>query len=271
MRQSGSIPRAAFPLSAAVLVTLVGIVAMMGGSALLLARARVGLRAQIAIGTLLLALPALTALALRPDLWAGVRGSRRLTARALGLSLLLGAALWLASAGLIEVQALVVPPDPAYLDAFRAIHQALAPSGPLDTLVSVAVIALLPGVCEELVVRGVLLPPLARRLGSWLAVLASALVFAAIHVDAYRFLFTFALGLVFGALRLQAGSLWPPVVAHSGLNSLTFVIAPLVDDPSRPYTPSPVLGAACLAAGVATAWPLLRTLARPDTSKPSGL
>jgi membrane protease YdiL (CAAX protease family) len=263
-------------LWAALALTAAGIAAMLGGSVALASRPALGLRAQIAFGTLLLALPAVAALLLRPDLWPAVRGARRVTGRTAGLSLVLGAALWVASAGLMEVQSLIAPPPPEYLDAFRAIHQALAPRGVVDGLVSILVIALLPGVCEELVVRGVFLPSLARGLatapsplaaepaplgrGVWVAVAVSALLFAAIHLDPYRFLFTLALGVVFGVLRLGTGSLWPPVVAHASLNTLTFAVAPFVDDPSQPYTPSPALGAVCLVVGAAVAWPLLRAL-----------
>jgi membrane protease YdiL (CAAX protease family) len=263
MCPNGSVPERPFPPGLALAVTGLGVAAMVGVSLALAARPGLAsLRGQIALGTLLLALPALAALAAWPALWPGVRGRRDVSGRVLGLSLLLGAALWVASAGLMEVQALVVPPDPAYLEAFRAIHRALAPRSALDALVSLLVIALLPGVCEEVVVRGVLLPSLAAWLPrpAWLAVLLSALVFAAIHLDPYRFVFTLALGLVFGFLRLHGGSLWPPVVAHASLNSLTFALAPLVDDPSRPYAPSPALGAACLVAGSAAAWPLWRAL-----------
>jgi membrane protease YdiL (CAAX protease family) len=260
-------------LVAAIAVTAAGIAAMVGGSTALALRSGFGLRTQIAMGTLALALPAVAVLLLRPDLWPAVRGTRRVTGRLIGLSLLLGAALWIGSAGLMEVQSLLVPPTPEYLDAFRAIHRALAPNGPLDTLVSVLVIAVLPGVCEELVVRGVLLPSLDTSLrggrGTWLAVLVSALLFAAIHLDAFRFLFTFALGLVFGFLRLCSGSLWPSVCAHASLNTLTFVVAPFVDDPTKPYTPSPTLGGAFLLAGVAVAWPLLQALGRRVDSPPS--
>lgn len=272
MRQDGSTPERPFPLAAAVAVTTAGIVAMVGGSAALALRSGLGLRAQIAVGTLALAFPAVAALLLRPDLWPAVRGERRVAGPALGLSLLLGAALWVGSAGLMELQSLVVPPPAAYLDAFRAIHQALAPTGPLDALVSVLVIAVLPGVCEELVVRGVFLPSLAQALGAGrgggLAILVSALLFAAIHLDAYRFLFTFALGIVFGFVRLRTGSLWPSVLAHAGLNTLTFVVAPFVDDPTQPYTPQPLLGVACLLAGAAVSWPLLRALGRSVDSPP---
>jgi membrane protease YdiL (CAAX protease family) len=253
---------------AALAVTAAGVGAMLGGSLQLASQPNLGLRAQIALGTLLLALPALAALLLRPGLWPAVRG-RGVTGRTVGLSLLLGTALWVASAGLMEVQSLVAPPPPAYLDAFRAIHRALAPDGAADALVSILVIGVLPGVCEELVVRGVFLPSLARWMGgaasrlgrsSWVAVVVSALLFAAIHLDPFRFLFTFVLGLVFGFLRLATGSLWPAIVAHASLNTLTFALAPFLDDPSLPYTPSPALGAACLVAGAAGAWPLLRVL-----------
>ena len=269
-----------FSLAAAVAVTAAGILAMLSSGTWLALSSGLGLRAQIALGTLALALPATAVLVLRPGLWPAVRGDRAVARRTAGLSLLLGAALWVASVGLMEVQSLVAPPPPAYLDAFRAIHRALAPDGPLDALVSILVIAVLPGVCEELVLRGVLLPPLVRWLGElWSrgndavaapgrlppgalpAAALSALLFAAIHLDAYRFLFTLTLGLVFGFLRLAKGSLWPPVIAHATLNGLTFAVAPFVDDPSQPYTPSPALGATCLVAGVAVAWPLLRALA----------
>lgn len=266
MRQDGSTPERPFPFAAAVAVTAAGIAAMVGGSAGLALRSGLGLRAQIALGTLALAFPAVALLLLRPELWPAVRGARRIAGRASGLSLALGATLWLGSAGLMEVQSLVAPPPAAYLDAFRAIHQALVPSGPLDALVSVLVIAVLPGVCEELVVRGVLLPSLARSLGgargAWLAILASALLFGAIHLDPYRLSFTVALGAVFGFLRLRTGSLWPSVLAHAGLNTLTFVVAPFVDDPSKPYTPQAALGFACLLAGACLSWPLLQALGR---------
>ncbi len=289
MRQDGSVPDRPFPLPAAIAVTAAGIAAMVLGSVGLAVRSGFGLRAQIALGTLALALPAVALLLVRPAWWPAVRGPRPVSSATVRLSLLLGAALWVGSAGLMEVQSLVLPPPPEYLEAFRAIHQALAPSGPLDALVSVLVIAVLPGVCEELVIRGVFLPSLARAMvdgraggllgsavpgapgqarGAWIAVVVSALLFAAIHLDAFRFLFTFVLGVAFGFLRMRTSSLWPSVLAHTCLNTLTFVVAPYVDDPSKPYVPSPALGAACLVAGIAASWPLLRALAR-DVDSPA--
>jgi membrane protease YdiL (CAAX protease family) len=242
----------------------------MAGSPLLAQRLSLGLglRAQVAFGTLLLALPAAAVLGARPAAARAALGTRVVTPRAVLVSALLGAALWVGSIGLMEAQSLLFPPSAETLDLFRRLHAALAPSGVLDGLVSVAVIALLPALCEELVMRGVLLPSLAAVASATPAVVLTAAAFAVIHFDPIRLLFTFVLGVVLGFLRLRTGSLWPPIVVHLTLNALTFAVAPLVDDPSQPYTPQPVLGLACLLAGTAVSWPLLRALdrvvSRPD-------
>ena len=110
--------------------------------------------------------------------------------------------------------------------------------------------------------RGVLLTSLAARLGAAFSVGLTAALFAVIH-DPLRLLFAFVLGLVFGLVRLRTASLWPSVVVHATLNTLTFLVAPLVDDPTQPYTPQPFLGTACLLVGVALSWPLVRALRRP--------
>jgi len=261
MSTTGSESPRPFPALVALAATALGVASMFASGALA-PRLGLGFRSQIAFGTLLLAVPALAALLVRPPAWRAALGPGVIARRTAALATLLGAALWVGSIGLMEMQSLVSPPSPEYLDAFRAIHRALAPVGPLDALVSLAVIAILPGLCEELVVRGVLLPSLIRPLGLFGAVTGSAFLFAAMHADPYRFLFTFTVGFVLGLLRLRTSSLWPPIFAHVTLNTLTFAIAPLVDDPSQPYEPQPALGLACLVAGAAAAWPLLRALGR---------
>jgi membrane protease YdiL (CAAX protease family) len=259
MSHDGSASPRPLPALLAVAATAAGVFAMFG-AAFLGPRLGLGVRGQIALGTVLLAVPALAVLAARRGAWPAALGPGVLTGRVATLATLLGAALWVGSIGLMEMQSLVAPPPERYLEAFRALHDALKPDGPLDMLVSLAVIAVLPGLCEELVVRGVLLPSLLPSLGPARAVGVSALLFAGMHGDPYRFLFTLTIGLLLGALRLRTGSLWPPILAHVTLNALTFAIAPLVDDPTQPYSPQPLLGLACLAAGAAVAVPLLRAL-----------
>ena len=257
---------ARFHPAAAVGVLFAGTAAMVGAS---YGSARLGmaLRPQIALATLALVLPAAAMLAADRGRAATAIGRRCLDSRAGGLAVLLGATLWVASVGLMQLQSLVVPPPGEYLELFRRIHQALAPSGPFDALLSLLVIAALPALCEELLMRGVVLTSFERALGSSAAVVASALLFALIHFDGYRFLFTLTIGLVLGLVRLRTGSLWPPVLAHLTLNGITFAIAPLVDDPSKPETPDALLGTVALLAGAAATAPLLRSL-RPATAKP---
>ncbi len=86
------------------------------------------------------------------------------------------------------------------------------------------------------------------------------------HLDPYRFLFTLdGRASSWACCGFAPARCGPPSSAHVTLNALTFAIAPLVDDPAQPYTPQPALGLACLVAGAAVAWPLLRALGRgPD-------
>jgi membrane protease YdiL (CAAX protease family) len=252
------------PAAVALVVSVLGVGAMSFSP--LLGLGAGSLRAQVAVGTLLLAAPALVALLARPAWLRAAIGAPRAGGRLLGLSAALGVGLWVASIGLMEVQSLFFPPTPEYLELFRRLHHALAPTGPLDALVSLAVIAALPGLCEELLVRGALLPSLARPLGPGGALAASSILFAAMHLDAFRFLFTLTVGLVLGWARLRTGTLWASVTAHVTLNTLTFLVAPLVDDPSKPYAPEPLLGIGALATGAALCWPLLTRL-RPEARR----
>jgi membrane protease YdiL (CAAX protease family) len=75
-------------------------------------------------------------------------------------------------------------------------------------------------------------------------------------------------GLGFGVLRVRARSLWPSTLAHAFLNTTTFLIEPLVEDPSATSDPHPWLGAAMLAAGVAASVFLLR---RVDSAPASSI
>ena len=165
------------------------------------------------------------------------------------------------SLGLIEMQYAVWPPPEGYLEGFRRLHEALRPAGPLDAVWSAIAIAAAPALFEETTVRGVLLPSLRPSLGGLGAVLVSAVVFALMHADPYRFAFTFAVGVALGLLRVRTGSLWPSMLAHGTLNLLTFATAPWLDDPSEPLPdPRPWLAAGLLLLGFALSWLVFRKL-----------
>jgi membrane protease YdiL (CAAX protease family) len=226
-----------------------------------------GVKALLAFGTVLLAFPALVAVAARPAAWPAVLGQGAVSRRTMLLSSCLAIALWVASIGIVEVQSLFRPPTPEELDVFRRLLAALRPSGPLDLMLSILVIAILPAVCEEFVFRGVLLTSLAHWLGTAAAVLLSAAAFGLVHLDPVRPVFAFVLGLALGILRVRSDSLRHTAMVHGTFNALTLFIAPLVDGPSEPYRPQPALGLACLVAGVALTVPLLKTLRSAPASR----
>jgi len=72
---------------------------------------------------------------------------------------------------------------------------------------------------EEFVFRGLFLQGL---LGSgWrarVAILVSAAIFSAVHLDPVGFLARLELGVLFGVLFVRTGSLWPGMAAHFGTN-----------------------------------------------------
>ncbi len=97
--------------------------------------------------------------------------------------------------------------------------------GPLDFAALLVAFALVPAVCEEILFRGFLQAGLARAIQRPAGLLAvSALVFAVFHLDPWRFAGVTALGLFLAWLRLETGSLLPPMAAHAASNVLSITL-----------------------------------------------
>lgn len=92
--------------------------------------------------------------------------------------------------------------------------------------------AILPGLVEEALFRGVILTGLRRHLSPAAAVLICALLFAALHLSPWRFLPQLALGCLLGWLTLRTGSCWPAALAHALHNGAVLAVVQLV--PARP-------------------------------------
>jgi membrane protease YdiL (CAAX protease family) len=245
-------PRLVIPAWSAILAAVLGTILMFASSPVLVRH--VSLRAVIVLASLLLALPSVVALVIHGVPLAEGLGIGPISRRVAFLALAAGLGFWVASLGLIEVQYSVWAPPDGYLEAFRRLHDALRPANPLDALWSAIAIAAAPAVFEETTVRGVLMPSLVSWLGGPASVAASSVVFALMHADPYRFVFTLAVGVALGMLRLRTGSLWPSIIAHGTLNVLTFATAPWLDDPSQPLPdPRPWLGAGLLVLGAVIA------------------
>ena len=81
-------------------------------------------------------------------------------------------------------------------------------------------IGVLPGICEEVAFRGVLLHALHRRYKPWMLAAVVAFVFGCFHMSFFRILPTAFLGFFLGLVTLATGSIIPAMLIHIGNNSL---------------------------------------------------
>ncbi|HHV37371.1 MAG TPA: CPBP family intramembrane metalloprotease [Candidatus Cloacimonetes bacterium] len=88
---------------------------------------------------------------------------------------------------------------------------------------SLAVVALAPGVCEELLFRG-LMPRFFEKFGFMSNILISAFLFAAFHLDPFRFIPVFLLGMLLAYLTLRSGSVFNSMLSHTINNSLAILL-----------------------------------------------
>ncbi len=103
----------------------------------------------------------------------------------------------------------------------RAMQTFLQMKNPVDLVVNLFIMALLPAIGEELFFRGSLQKALLRMSNKpWLAILLSSLVFALLHGTFFKILPIFALGLMLGALYHVTRNLWYNIIIHFFNNGL---------------------------------------------------
>lgn len=82
-------------------------------------------------------------------------------------------------------------------------------------IISMMVIALLPGIFEEVCFRGGLQNILTRWFkGPWPAIILTAFLFSIIHSSYYGFLVRFALGIILGLVFYYSKSIWLVILFH---------------------------------------------------------
>ena len=99
-----------------------------------------------------------------------------------------------------------------------------------DLLINLVIIAILPAIGEEMLFRGIIQKQFVELANNkHAAVLLTAFLFSALHMQFFGFLPRFALGILLGYLYLWSGSLWLSIAAHFINNAsavvLTWVIA----------------------------------------------
>ena len=137
------------------------------------------------------------------------------------LAVLLGApSALIANMLVVKFSALVFPVPEAMLEEMARTFT----SDNLGLWQSLFWIALIPGICEEVAFRGVLLHGLRKRFSPLALCLITGAVFGLFHFNLMRLLPTGILGVLLGALTLLTGSIYPAMVWHA-LNNAVAILA----------------------------------------------
>ncbi len=93
------------------------------------------------------------------------------------------------------------------------------------------VIAVLPGIGEELLFRGVLQNSLHKLTkNAHVAIWVSAFIFGAIHLQFYGLVPRMLLGAVFGYLYVWSGNIWYPIISHIANNGIAVIMTYTMSD-----------------------------------------
>ena len=151
---------------------------------------------------------------------------RRVAPGRLGRDLAWGCAFLSLAVVLVLAVALVsgwiIRPDQSPQRDLQELLRGLSGWGP--NLVMLLLVAGLAPFFEELLFRGFLLPVLARRQSMAAALLVSALLFGAIHLQPAGLPVLSTLGLVLGFAMRHTGSLRTPMLVHAGWNGCLFLL-----------------------------------------------
>ncbi len=141
---------------------------------------------------------------------------------AVWLAVLIGApSALMAGLGLSRLTSLVLPVPKEFLDDFV---KSMLPEGiPFWQLL--LLIAIVPGILEELAFRGTLLNGLHRRLHPATLALTVGLVFGLFHFALFRIIPVAFLGIVLAAVTLLTGSVFPAMLWHALNNGIGIVAA----------------------------------------------
>lgn len=85
-------------------------------------------------------------------------------------------------------------------------------------------LAVTPGIVEEMAFRGLLLHGLHRRLRPLVLILVVGLIFGLFHQALFRIIPTSYLGMVLTAVAVLTGSIFPCILLHAGNNAFAFLL-----------------------------------------------
>ncbi len=84
-------------------------------------------------------------------------------------------------------------------------------------------IALLPGITEEVMFRGYFIQAFRER-GVWYSIITSGILFAILHLDVFRLIPIAVIGIWLGYILMRTGSIFIPITAHIMNNGLALFV-----------------------------------------------
>ena len=143
----------------------------------------------------------------------------RYWAKRLPFLIILGYTLQLCATGILSAMSNGFPKA---FESYKELINSLAGSGvDIKTFISVSFIA---PMAEELMFRGVSYHYACKALSVKWGILFQAVLFGIYHGNLIQFLYAVPLGMLFGALRKQSGSVVPGIVLHIIINLSAYLI-----------------------------------------------
>lgn len=140
---------------------------------------------------------------------------KKVSGKVVGLSFLLGVVVFLinifvssAFNGFIE------------LLGYEHTSQSISSYSFASLLLNLLFTAVLPGICEEVAHRGMLLRSYSS-LGPWKAIMLSALMFGLLHVNIEQFFYATIIGIFLGVITIMSNSIIPAMIIHFINNALS--------------------------------------------------
>jgi membrane protease YdiL (CAAX protease family) len=148
----------------------------------------------------------------------------------------------------------IMPAPPELVESLRRM---VAPSdGSRGLVLSLALMAVTPAICEEALFRGAILGGFSAKLPKLTSAVITGALFGLYHIDLWRIVPTALLGFVLSVIVLEADSIVPAMLTHFINNACLVVLAHLgkadTNELSRPVQAGVFVGALAVSAvGVA--------------------
>lgn len=113
-----------------------------------------------------------------------------------------------------------------YEESMRLVmEQMLGHPSASALIINLFIIAIMAGISEELLFRGVLQQIFNRITSNYhVAIWVAAFIFSAIHMQFYGFIPRLLLGALLGYIFVWSGNLWVPIIAHAANNAVSILV-----------------------------------------------